>query len=114
MKKLFLLIVIHLSFSLIAQEDKQIYAFVDKMPTLTSTVSLDNDSSGPCISSQIASQISCMKVGDKWYFSFVVEKDGGIASSSTGFSKRDLESLGERAGVRTFRPEDNVPEWKAG
>jgi peroxiredoxin len=45
---------------------------------------------------------------------FVVEKDGGIASSSTGFSKRDLESLGERAGVRTFRPEDNVPEWKAG
>jgi peroxiredoxin len=45
---------------------------------------------------------------------FVVEKDGGIAASSTGFSKRDLESLGQRAGVQTFRPEDNVPEWKAG
>ena len=45
---------------------------------------------------------------------FLVEKDGGITSSSTGFSKRDLESLGDRAGVRTFRPEDNVPEWKAG
>ena len=45
---------------------------------------------------------------------FLVEKDGGIAASSTGFSKRDLESLGDRAGVQTFQPEDNVPEWKAG
>ena len=45
---------------------------------------------------------------------FLVEKDGEIASSSTGFSKRDLESLGDRAGVQTFRREDNVPEWKAG
>ena len=45
---------------------------------------------------------------------FLVEKDGGIASSSTGFSKRDLESLGDRAGIQTFRPEENVPEWKAG
>jgi len=45
---------------------------------------------------------------------FLVEKDGEIASSSAGFSKKDLESLGHRAGVQTFRPEDNVPEWKAG
>jgi len=45
---------------------------------------------------------------------FLVEKDGEIGNSSAGFSKRDFESLGDRAGVHTFRPEDNVPEWKAG
>src|SRR6266567_6828228 len=31
---------------------------------------------------------------------FLVEKDGEIATSSAGFSKRDLESLGHRAGVQ--------------
>lgn len=45
---------------------------------------------------------------------FVVEPDGQVAKAIAGFSKRDLEALGERAGVKTFRPEDNVPEWKAG
>jgi len=45
---------------------------------------------------------------------FLVEPDGRVAKASSGFSKRDLESLGERAGVKVFRPEDNVPEWKAG
>jgi len=45
---------------------------------------------------------------------FLVEKDGEIANSSAGFSKKDLESLGSGAGIQTFSPEDNVPEWKAG
>jgi len=45
---------------------------------------------------------------------FVVNKDGQVAQAFSGFSKRDLEALGERAGVQPFRPEDNVPEWKAG
>lgn len=45
---------------------------------------------------------------------FVVEADGGISLSTAGFSKRELEALGQRAGVETFRPEDHVPEWKAG
>lgn len=45
---------------------------------------------------------------------FMVEQDGEIANSSFGFSKKDFESLGHRAGVQTFHPEDNVPEWKAG
>ena len=45
---------------------------------------------------------------------FLIEQDGQVATAFNGFSKRDLESLGERAGVRTFRPDDNVPEWKAG
>jgi peroxiredoxin len=45
---------------------------------------------------------------------FLVEPDGQVAKVIAGFSKRDLEALGERAGVQTFGPEDNVPEWKAG
>nr|AER58208.1 redoxin domain-containing protein [uncultured Acidobacteriota bacterium] len=45
---------------------------------------------------------------------FVVNKDGQIALAFSGFSKRDLEKVGERAGVKPFQPEDNVPEWKAG
>src|SRR5580704_153841 len=45
---------------------------------------------------------------------FLVEPDGHIAKAIGGFSKRDLEALGDRAGVQTFRKEENVPEWKAG
>jgi len=45
---------------------------------------------------------------------FLVEQDGKIAKAFQGFSKRDIEALGERAGSPIFRPEDNVPEWKAG
>jgi len=45
---------------------------------------------------------------------FLVNKDGGIARAFSGFSKRDFEAVGELAGVKPFRPEDNVPEWKAG
>jgi peroxiredoxin len=45
---------------------------------------------------------------------FLVEKTGEIAFSSPGFSKRDFESIGQRAGIPPFRPEENVPEWKAG
>jgi peroxiredoxin len=45
---------------------------------------------------------------------FLVEQDGKVAKAFQGFSKRDIEALGERAGSPIFRPEDNVPEWKAG
>ena len=45
---------------------------------------------------------------------FLVEQDGVISLASEGFVKRDLETLGKRAGVEVFRPEENVPEWKAG
>ena len=45
---------------------------------------------------------------------FLLEQDGTISKSFSGFSKRDLEALGERAGVPPFGPGDNVPEWKAG
>jgi len=45
---------------------------------------------------------------------FVLESDGAISKSFSGFSKGDLEALGERAGIQIFRPAENVPEWKAG
>jgi peroxiredoxin len=45
---------------------------------------------------------------------FVVERDRTISLASSGFSKRDLEEIGKRAGGEMFRPEDHVPEWKAG
>jgi len=45
---------------------------------------------------------------------FLLNADGRVAKSFTGFSKRDLEELGHRAGVAVFQPGDNVPEWKAG
>jgi peroxiredoxin len=45
---------------------------------------------------------------------FLLERDGTIARSFNGFSKRDFEEIGARAGVLPFGPEDHVPEWKAG
>ena len=45
---------------------------------------------------------------------FLVEPDRTISLASDGFSRRDLEQIGKRAGGEMFRPEDHVPEWKAG
>ena len=45
---------------------------------------------------------------------FLVEPDGRVSKSFSGFSKRDLEDVGARAGIAPFRPDENVPEWKAG
>jgi len=45
---------------------------------------------------------------------FLVEPDGTVSLASVGFSKEDLEAIGKRAGVETFRREEKVPEWKAG
>jgi peroxiredoxin len=45
---------------------------------------------------------------------FLVEKDGKVSRSFAGFSKRDFEEIGARAGVSPFGPDDHVPEWKAG
>lgn len=45
---------------------------------------------------------------------FVVEGDGRISKSVAGFSKKDMEALGARAGIPPFGREDRVPEWKAG
>ena len=45
---------------------------------------------------------------------FLVDKEGRVAKSFSGFSKRDIEELGDRAGIAVFQSGDNVPEWKPG
>jgi peroxiredoxin len=45
---------------------------------------------------------------------FLIGRDGVVARVIEGWSKRDIESLGELAGAQVFRQGDNVPEWKAG
>jgi peroxiredoxin len=45
---------------------------------------------------------------------FYLERDGMIAQSFNGFSKRDFLEIGTRTGVVPFAPDDHVPEWKAG
>jgi peroxiredoxin len=45
---------------------------------------------------------------------FLIEQDGTISMTSEGFVKREMEAIGERAGVAPFRPDEKVPEWKAG
>ena len=45
---------------------------------------------------------------------FLVEQNGTVSLASLGFSHADLDAVGKRAGVETFRPDEKVPEWKAG
>ncbi len=45
---------------------------------------------------------------------FLVEADGTVSRAFAGFSKRDFEEIGARAGVAPFGSDDHVPEWKAG
>ena len=45
---------------------------------------------------------------------FVIEVDGTVSRSFTGFSKKEIERLGARAGIPPFLPEERLPEWKAG
>jgi len=45
---------------------------------------------------------------------FLVEADGKISRVIECWSKADMEALGAVAGMSLFRPEDNVPAWKAG
>jgi len=45
---------------------------------------------------------------------FLVEKDGAVSRVIEGWRKREIEWLGDKAGVKPIRPSDYVPEWKAG
>jgi peroxiredoxin len=45
---------------------------------------------------------------------FLVEQDGAISEAISGFSKRDMEGFGKRAGVQVFAKNEDVPAWKAG
>ncbi len=45
---------------------------------------------------------------------FLVEPDGAVSWASAGFSRVDLEELGEKLGAATFQLGERVPDWKAG
>ena len=45
---------------------------------------------------------------------FVLEQDGIISKAFAGFSKRDIQALGDRIGVQPFKPDDKVPEFRPG
>jgi len=45
---------------------------------------------------------------------FVVESDGTISKSFEGFSKRELDAIGDRVNVRPFLADEYVPEFKSG
>lgn len=45
---------------------------------------------------------------------FLVEPGGQISMAEAGFSKRDLEAVGNIAGIAPFRSGEVIPEFKAG
>ena len=45
---------------------------------------------------------------------FLIEADGSVSASESGFSRRILETVGERAGVSVFLPGESVPESRPG
>jgi peroxiredoxin len=45
---------------------------------------------------------------------FLVEPEGVISRVVEGWQKKEIDWLGERAGVAAIRASDNVPAWKAG
>jgi peroxiredoxin len=45
---------------------------------------------------------------------FLIEPDGAVSLSVSGFSKQDLEVVGQRLGVAPFRADERVPELKPG
>jgi peroxiredoxin len=45
---------------------------------------------------------------------FLIEPDGAISYAGSGFHKTELEALSARAGSPLFRPDEDVPAWKAG
>lgn len=45
---------------------------------------------------------------------YLIDEERRILWDSEGFSKSDLEQLGERAGVKPFRESEAVPSFKAG
>jgi len=45
---------------------------------------------------------------------FLIQPDGEISMSWSGWSRRDTEALGTIAGIEPFSPDEDVPAWKAG
>lgn len=95
-----------LQFAGVSQDDERATAEFVKRFGVTFPVRLDLASAGyPESNSYALTHVPAI---------FVVEPDGSVSFSSVGFSKADFEKLALRAGAVVFRPEDNVPAWKAG
>lgn len=45
---------------------------------------------------------------------YLVERDGSIAQTIHGWNKQEMTALAATNGVALIRPDENVPEWKAG
>ncbi|HKW98296.1 MAG TPA: TlpA disulfide reductase family protein [Bryobacteraceae bacterium] len=45
---------------------------------------------------------------------FLVERDGKISWSQTGFNRKQIEAIGRKFGVEVFQAGDSVPESKSG
>ena len=45
---------------------------------------------------------------------FLIQPDGEISMSWSGWSRRDMEALGTIAGMEPFGRDEDVPAWKAG
>ena len=45
---------------------------------------------------------------------FLIDRNGVISKSMTGFQRAELESLGQMFGIPTFRPDERVPILRPG
>ncbi len=45
---------------------------------------------------------------------FLIEPDGEISMSWSGWSRRDMEAIGTIAGLEAVGADEDVPAWKAG
>jgi peroxiredoxin len=90
----------------ISQDDERGTAYFERALHLTMPMLLDHESDGYPVSNAFGiTHVPAL---------FLVEQDGTVSLASVGFSKHDLEAIGRRAGVEPFRPDEKVPEWKAG
>ena len=90
----------------VSQDDRESTQGFNKRFGVTFSTLLDQDAEGyPASNAYGISSVPSL---------VLVQPDGRISKSFSGFSKRDLEDLGDRAGIAPFRPDEKVPDWKAG
>ncbi len=90
----------------VSQDDARATAGFQRDYGLTFPLLLDDENSGYQTSNAFGiSAVPSM---------FLLEADGRVSWTSSGFSKSELEELGRRAGVEPFGPGEYVPEWKSG
>lgn len=90
----------------ISQDDDEGTAEFREAFGVTFPTVLDTDESGYAVSNALGiTHVPSL---------FVVEPGGRISKALAGFSRRDLEEVGQRAGVEPFRAGEKVPEWKSG